>query len=157
AADEEIRQLLEPGDPRRLRIEQRAATTIEQLERIVAHYADAEGIDAMDHYHALFALSMKHRFGPTPERQVDLNRRLHEIAVGLYGPDSNAAIDALGLYGEALGTYQPSEQALAVLHEALTKASALLGADHFTTEGVRRALARTYRSLNRPAEALIHA
>jgi len=153
-ASEEGKQLYLPDDPRMLRISQRTANTIESLEQIIERYENMDGIDPTDHYLALFALSMRYRFSQTPERQVDIDRRLYEIALQSFGPSSATAIDAMGNYGEVLAYYQPSEEAEQILRDALDRSTAILGYEHFATETIRRSLAKLIGDLGHPLDAI---
>lgn len=157
AAKTEAGALLEPDDPRRMRVEQRAPESTAELERIVALYEAQPGIvPPLDHRTALFSLSMRYRFGAQSDRQIAINKRLYEMSVEHFGPQSAPAVDALAMYAESLAAHSPSEEALALTHEALERSSELLGHDHFTTEMCRRTLVMLYRLLGRPEEGVEH-
>ena len=153
-ADAEAAQLFEAGDPRRMRVLQRSDGTPENLQRIIDHYQRSQDADPADHYQALFSLTMLHRFGPTPEKQLDTARLLCDVAISYYPPDHTAVIDSLALYGEVMSTFAPSTQAEEMLLDAYERATRVLGLDHFTTESIRRALARLYGMLDRPEEGI---
>ncbi|MFG0313684.1 MAG: tetratricopeptide repeat protein [Phycisphaerales bacterium] len=156
-ADEESAALFDDDDPRRLRVLQRSDDSIENLERIIALYEQRDDIEPADRFHALFALNMKQRFSPNPERQLETTRRLYEVAQANYPPDHSATIDAMALYGDALSVFAPSEEAIELLQTAYDRAVPKYGYDHFTTESIRRGLARVFGKLGRPAEGIPYA
>jgi tetratricopeptide (TPR) repeat protein len=114
-------------------------------------------IDPFERYHALFALNMKHRFSQHPERQLDITRQLYQVAQSYYPPDHSATIDAMALYGDALSVYDPSQEAIDLLKAAYDMAVPKYGYDHFTTESIRRGLARVFGKLGRPEEGIPYA
>lgn len=156
-AAEEAATLFTENDRRRLRVLQRADDSIENLEKIIALYETMDDIENADRFHALFALNMKQRFSPNPERQLDTTRRLYEVAQEIYPPDHSATIDAMALYGDALSVFAPSEEAIDLLQTAYDRAVPKYGYDHFTTESIRRGLARIFGKLGRPAEGIPYA
>lgn len=156
-ADEESAQLFGEDDPRRMRVVQRADGSRENLERIIARYEQLEGIEPADRYHALFAYSMLQRFGPTPEKQLETTARLYEVARESFPPDTTMVIDAMSLYGDAMSAYAPSEHAAELLLDAYERSTRVLGHDHYTTESIRRGLARVYGALGRPSEGIPYA
>lgn len=156
-ANEESAQIYDDNDPRRLRVLQRADDSIDNLTRILALYETMSDIDPYERYHALFALNMKHRFSQHPERQLDITRQLYQVAQSYYPPDHSATIDAMALYGDALTAYAPSQEAIDLLKNAYDMAVPKYGYDHFTTESIRRGLARVFGKLGRPAEGIPYA
>jgi len=156
-ADTESSQLYADDDPKRMRVVQRAQGTNENLERIIARYEQLEDIDPSDHYQALFAYSMQQRFGPTPEKQLESTRKLYEVATKYYPPDHTAVIDAMSLYGDAMTTYAPSDETVSLLLDAYERSVRVLGFDHFTTESIRRGLARVYGALGQPLQGIPYA
>jgi serine/threonine protein kinase/tetratricopeptide (TPR) repeat protein len=156
-ADAESAELFSENDPRRLRIVQRSQGTFENLKRIIGLYETMPGIDPADHFQALFALGMKQRFSQTPRDQLETNRKLYEVAIANYPPDHSSVINAMAHYGDTLTAYAPSEEAAEILKSAYDKAVAILGYDHFTTESIRRGLARIYGKLGRPEEGVPYA
>lgn len=156
-AEQESAELFADDDPRRLRVLQRADTSIENLQRIIALYDKLPDVDPTEHYHALFALSMHQRFGPSPSDQLETTRRLYEVARANFPAQHTAVIDSMSHYGEAMTAYAPSAEAEALLSEAYDRAMSVLGHDHFTTEAIRRALARIYGVLGRPEEGIPYA
>lgn len=156
-ADAESEQLFASDDPRRLRVVQRARGSAENLQRIVDRYESLGSIDPGDHYHALFSLTMVHRFGPTPERQLETSKRLYEIAIGNYPPSHTHVIDAMAIYGDSLIAYDPGPLAEEILLEGYAQSKRVLGPDHFTTESIRRGLARLYGALGEPERGIQYA
>lgn len=156
-ANEESAQIYDDNDPRRLRVLQRADDSIDNLTRILALYETMSDIDPFERYHALFALNMKHRFSQHPERQLDITRQLYQVAQSYYPPDHSATIDAMALYGDALSVYEPSQEAIDLLKSAYDRAVPKYGYDHFTTESIRRGLARVFGKLGRPEEGIPYA
>ena len=156
-ADQESAELFGDDDPRRLRVLQRSQGSIENLQRIVSVYETMPDIDPSDHYNALFALSMQQRFSQTPGDQLGTTRKLYEVARAHYPPKHSAVIDSMALYGEAMSTYAPSEEAATLLKAAYDRSVGVFGYDHFTTESVRRGLARIYGKLGRPGEGIPYA
>ena len=156
-ADTESAQLFDDNDPRRLRVLQRSDDSIENLNRILALYEDMDGIEPSDRYHALFALNMKYRFSQTPEHQLETTKRLYDAARAYYPADHSATIDSMSLYGDALSVYAPSDEAIELLKAAYDMAVPKYGYDHFTTESIRRSLARVFGKLGRPGEGIPYA
>jgi serine/threonine protein kinase len=156
-ADSESAQLFGDNDPKRLRIVQRSQGSIENLKRIIGMYETMPDVDPRDHYHALFALGMLQRFSQTPRDQLETNRKLYEVAIASYPSDHSAVINAMAHYGDTLASYAPSEEAASILKTAYELAIAKLGYDHFTTESIRRGLARVYGKLGRPEEGILYA
>lgn len=156
-ADQESALLFKDNDPRRLRIRQRADDSIDNLNHILELYKDMDGVEPFDRYHALFALNMKYRFSQHPEEQLDITRRLYEVARSYYPADHSATIDAMALYGDAMSVYAPSQESIELLKNAYDMAVPKYGYDHFTTESIRRGLARIYGKLGRPAEGIPYA
>jgi serine/threonine protein kinase/tetratricopeptide (TPR) repeat protein len=153
-ADEESAQLFGEEDPRRLRVLQRSQGTIENLERIISVYETLPDVDPSEMYHALFALGMQQRFGPTPGDQLETNRRLYELASSHFPPDHGYVIDSMSMYGDAMTAYAPSEATAELLNTAYARSIRVFGYDHFTTESIRRGLARIYGKLGRPEEGI---
>lgn len=156
-ADSESAALFDDEDPRRLRVVQRSDGSIENLKRIIALYDTMPDIDPSDRYHALFALSMQQRFSPNPSDQLETCRKLYEVAQQYYPPEHNAIIDSMALYGDALTVYAPSEEAVVLLNTAYERSIRVFGYDHFTTESIRRGVARIYGKLGRPEEGIPYA
>lgn len=156
-ADQESAQLYDENDPRRLRVRQRADDSIDNLKHIIALYEDMSDIEPSDRYHALFALNMKYRFSQHPEEQLEITRRLYEAARSYYPADHSSTIDSMALYGDALTAYAPSQEAIDLLKNAYDMAVPKYGYDHFTTESIRRGLARVFGKLGRPAEGIPYA
>ena len=156
-ADQESAQLFDDNDPRRLRVRQRADDSIENLNHILALYESMDDIDPFERYHALFALNMKYRFSQHPEEQLDITRRLYEVARSYYPADHSATIDSMALYGDAMSVFAPSQEAIDLLKTAYDMAVPKYGYDHFTTESIRRGLARVFGKLGRPAEGIPYA
>ncbi len=156
-ADQESAQLFDDNDPRRLRVLQRADGSIENLQRIIALYDQMDGIDYEEKYHALFALNMQQRFSQTPRDQLGTLKRLYELTQAHYPPDHSATVDTMALYGDALATYAPTEEAAKMLKAAYDMAVPKYGYDHYTTESIRRGLARVYGKLGRPEEGIPYA
>lgn len=156
-AERESAELFGDDDPRRLRVLQRSDTSTANLQRIIAIYESMADIDPSEHYHALFALSMNQRFGPNPSDQLETTKRLYEVASANFPPQHTAVIDSMSLYGEAMTAYAPLPEAETLLTEAYGLAMSVLGYDHFTTEAIRRALARIYGKLGRPEEGIPYA
>lgn len=156
-AAQEAATLFPENDRRRLRVRQRADDSIENLEEIIALYETMDDIENADRFHALFALNMKQRFSPNPERQLETTKRLYEVAQQIYPPDHSATIDSMALYGDALSVFAPSEEAIELLQTAYDRAVPKYGYDHFTTESIRRGLARVFGKLGRPAEGIPYA
>lgn len=156
-ADEESAQLFDDNDPRRLRVLQRADASIENLQRIIALYEEMDDVDHFEKYHALFALNMRQRFSQNPRDQLETLERLYELTLAHYPPDHSATIDTMALYGDALASYAPSQQAAEMLKAAYDMAIPKYGYDHYTTESIRRGLARVYGKLGRPEEGIPYA
>ncbi len=156
-ADQESALLFKDNDPRRLRIRQRADDSIDNLNHILELYKDMDDVEPFDRYHALFALNMKYRFSQHPQEQLDITRRLYEVARSYYPADHSATIDAMALYGDAMSVYAPSQESIELLKNAYDMAVPKYGYDHFTTESIRRGLARIYGKLGRPAEGIPYA
>lgn len=156
-ADQESAQLYEDNDPRRLRVLQRADGSIENLQRIIEIYDQMDDVDPAELYHALFALYMQQRFSQTPIDQLPTLKRLYEVAQSHYPPDHSATIDAMALYGDAMSTFAPSHESIDLLTNAYDMAVPKYGFDHFTTESIRRALARTYGTLGQPEKGIPYA
>jgi len=156
-ADQESAQIYTDDDPKRMRVTQRADTTIANLERIIAHYEQLDNIDPDDLYHAYQTYTMLLRFGPTPERQLESSARLYQIAREHYPPDNTAVIQAMALHGLAMTVYAPTEESEAFLLDAYERSSRVLGEDHFLTAPIRRGLARIYGILDRPNEGIPYA
>lgn len=74
-----------------------------------------------------------------------------------YPPDHGATIDSMSLYGDAMSVYAPSEEAVTLLRTAYDMAVPKYGYDHFTTESIRRGLARIFGKLGRPGEGIPYA
>lgn len=156
-AADEAAALFAKNDRRRLRVRQRADDSIENLEEIITLYENMDDIENADRFHALFALNMKQRFSPNPEGQLETTKRLYEVAQEIYPPDHSATIDSMALYGDALSVFAPSEEAVELLQTAYDRAVPKYGYDHFTTESIRRGLARVFGKLGRPAEGIPYA
>ncbi len=156
-ADEESAQLFDDNDPRRLRVLQRADASIENLQRIIALYEEMDDVDHFEKYPALFALNMRQRFSQNPRDQLETLKRLYELTLAHYPPDHSATIDTMALYGDALASYAPSQQAAEMLKAAYDMAIPKYGYDHYTTESIRRGLARVYGKLGRPEEGIPYA
>ncbi len=156
-ADQEAAALYTEEDPKRLRVVQRADGSLANQRRILGLYERLSRVDPADHCQLLFAYSMNLRFGPTPEKQLETTARLYEIAKAYYPPDNTMVIDAMVLYGEAQTVYQPNEAMVDLLLDAYERSSRVLGHDHFTTESVRRTLARAYGVVGRPQEGIPYA
>ena len=154
AAMNEADLLYPQDDLRRLRVVQRADKSIASLEHIVSIYEVTPGVEPNDFYNALFSLSMQYRFSNQPERQIETTRSMYDLANQYFGPMNSATIDALSLHGESLASYQPSDAAATILTDALNRSVKVLGNDHFSSEGIRRTLARLYGRLSRSQEGI---
>ena len=156
-ADSESAQLYPDDDPNRMRVLQRAVQSIDNLKTISAAYEALPNIDPADQYQALFALTMLQRFSQTPEDQLESSRRLYEVAIANYPTHHTAVIDSMALYGDAMSSYAPTEETLRVLETAYERSISVLGFDHFTTESIRRGLARTHGILGHPERGIPYA
>jgi len=63
----------------------------------------------------------------------------------------------MAFYGDAMSTFAPSEESIDLLTTAYDMAVPKYGFDHFTTESIRRALARTYGTLGQPEKGIPYA
>ncbi|MEO1512102.1 MAG: tetratricopeptide repeat protein, partial [Planctomycetota bacterium] len=150
----QARELWPEDRPEFLRVLQRTPISLAEMEALAARY-EREGIASPSDEMSLVArMMMAHRFGPTPDKQIGLSRRLLELSVAEDGPNASYSIMALGTLGDCLVVYERDRSGVPMLEEADERATSVLGEAHWLTGTIRRNRAMAYGLIVEPERGI---